>query len=107
MVTLIDCLAIRTKQPRAEVYETTRQTWNKLNLVHLLNLGPSTSSTRRSTTELSTTHVSISTRRTTCTSLVHLRNDRVADTLELLHLILKLVHLSQLVVVQPVNGLLD
>ncbi|CAA7389667.1 unnamed protein product [Spirodela intermedia] len=40
-------------------------------------------------------------------SLVHLGDDRVADALQLLHLVVEFVGLGQLVAVQPADGLVD
>ncbi|OAY83273.1 NAD-specific glutamate dehydrogenase [Ananas comosus] len=40
-------------------------------------------------------------------SLIHLRDDRIAQVLELLHLVLKLVGLGQLIPVEPFHSLVD
>ncbi|EYU41711.1 hypothetical protein MIMGU_mgv1a019254mg, partial [Erythranthe guttata] len=65
----------------------------------LLNLGASASTAARRSTDI------IIHRR--FTTSIHLSNNRVANTLKLLHLVIKLVCLSQLVPVEPLNGLLN
>ncbi|KAJ8425770.1 hypothetical protein Cgig2_014884 [Carnegiea gigantea] len=70
----------------------------KNKLIYFLNLGTSTACPSRGCVIIhGTTHV-------TTSSLVHLGNDGVADALKLLHLVLKLIGLSQLVRVEPLDG---
>ncbi|KAK2975089.1 hypothetical protein RJ640_014451 [Escallonia rubra] len=70
-------------------------------LVDLLNLGTSAASTSRGSSIIF--HRTIF---TTCT-LVHLCDDGVADALQLLHLVFKLIRLRKLVGIQPLDGRLD
>ncbi|TVU19701.1 hypothetical protein EJB05_35868, partial [Eragrostis curvula] len=69
-------------------------------LVDLLDLGTSTTAARRRVLVHATSHVRTS-------ALVHLGDDGVADTLQLLHLVLELVRLRELVAVQPADGAVD
>ncbi|GER54361.1 NAD-specific glutamate dehydrogenase, partial [Striga asiatica] len=70
-----------------------------IHLIDLLDLGTRSSRSRR---HLIIIHGAVTTR-----TLVHLSYDGVADSLELLHLILKLISLCQLVPIKPLNGRLN
>jgi hypothetical protein len=69
-------------------------------LVDLLDLGAGTAVSRGCILIHATSHVGTST-------LVHLGNDGVADALELLHVVIKLVSLCQLVGIKPLDGTID
>ncbi|TVU36755.1 hypothetical protein EJB05_18701, partial [Eragrostis curvula] len=73
--------------------------FSTFSLIDLFNLGTSTAPTGRRILvhASSAAHVGPS-------ALVHLRDDGVADALQLLHLVFKLVHLCELVAVQPADG---
>ncbi|PON56616.1 LOW QUALITY PROTEIN: Glutamate dehydrogenase, NAD-specific [Parasponia andersonii] len=69
-----------------------------MHLVDLLNLRTGTAATRRRNIIINTSS------NVTTSTLVHLGDDGVADALKLLHLVLKLISLSELVAVKPLNS---
>ncbi|TVU47534.1 hypothetical protein EJB05_07138, partial [Eragrostis curvula] len=73
-------------------------------LVHLLNLGPGAAAT--AVVGATARHVLVHARGAARAALVHLGDDRVADALELLHLVLELLRLGELVAVEPLDGVL-
>mmetsp|Transcript_22411 Transcript_22411/g.42737 ORF Transcript_22411/g.42737 Transcript_22411/m.42737 type:complete len:380 (-) Transcript_22411:920-2059(-) len=78
-------------------------------LVDLLNLGSTCTpgrGGRGSSITPHATHVRHSSWHTS-TCLVHLGHNRIADALKLLELVLKLIHLSKLIGLQPLNCLLN
>ncbi|GJN31061.1 hypothetical protein PR202_gb19415 [Eleusine coracana subsp. coracana] len=76
-----------------------------IRLVHLLNLGPGTAATA-AVGRTTAWHVLVHARGTRA-ALVHLGDDGVADSLELLHLVLELLRLGELVPVEPLDCVLD
>merc|ERR1712078_838512 len=74
-------------------------------LIHLLNCWAA-SSWRSTATEAATWHSTFWHTTTTC-CLVDLHHDRIHDTLQFLLLCFELILLSQLVLVQPIQSLLN